>query len=566
MRYHVLATDYDGTLAAHGVVDADTLSALQRFKRSGRKLVLVTGRELDDLFRVFPDGELFDRIVAENGAVLHCPADHRTRLLGEPPAPALVRALKERGVSPLSVGQVIVATWEPNETVVLETIRDLGLELQVIFNKGAVMVLPSGVNKATGLSAALEDLGLSAHNAVSVGDAENDHAFLAISECAVAVENALPMLKQRADLVLARARGAGVSELIDALLVSDLAELGPSLVRHRLDLGRDANDALLGLAPYGVSLMIAGLSGSGKSTLASALLEQLTTRGYQFCLVDPEGDHAGTEEAIALGDSQHAPAISEVLDVLSHPSASAVVGLLGLPLPDRPAFFDDLLTHLTALRARTGRPHWLILDEAHHLVPPAWKPELSANHALGTSLLITVHPERIAPAVLAEIDLMIAVGEQASQSVQAFATAIGAPDPAPARPDPGEALAWFPREARPPIAFRPEQPRGERLRHQRKYASGTLGPDKSFYFRGPEDKLKLRAQNLELFLQIAEGVDEATWLHHLRAGDYSAWLREAIKDQELADEVGAIEAAKRSAAESLAAVGDAIRRRYTGSA
>ena len=48
----------------------------------------------------------------------------------------------------------------------------------MIFNKGAVMILPSGVNKATGLAAALEELGLSPHNVVGVGDAENDHAFL----------------------------------------------------------------------------------------------------------------------------------------------------------------------------------------------------------------------------------------------------------------------------------------------------------------------------------------------------------------------------------------------------
>ena len=127
---------------------------------------------------------------------------------------------------------MIVATSHPHENTVLETIRDLGLELQVIFNKGAVMVLPSGVNKATGLSAALDELGLSPHNVVGIGDAENDHAFLSLCECAVAVANALPILQERADWVTQREHGGGVIECINQLLASDLRELEPQLARH----------------------------------------------------------------------------------------------------------------------------------------------------------------------------------------------------------------------------------------------------------------------------------------------------------------------------------------------
>ena len=111
---------------------------------------------------------------------------------------------------------MIVATWEPHEAKPSsKTIHDLGLELQVIFNKGAVMVLPSGVNKATGLAAALAELGLSPHNAVGVGDAENDHAFLRVCECSAAVANALPAVKDTADIVMKGDHGAGVAELID---------------------------------------------------------------------------------------------------------------------------------------------------------------------------------------------------------------------------------------------------------------------------------------------------------------------------------------------------------------
>ncbi len=229
MRYLALACDYDGTLAAQGRVDAATIAALERFRASGRHLVLVTGRRLDDLLGVFPRPELFARIVAENGALLYRPTSSEEVVLGEAPPERLVQTLQDRAVDPLDVGRVIVATVHPHEAAVLEAIRDLGLERQVILNKGAVMVLPSGVNKATGLGAALAELGLSPHNAVGVGDAENDHAFLELCGCAVAVANALPTLKERADYVTSRDHGAGVVELIDRLLADDLTELAPRL-------------------------------------------------------------------------------------------------------------------------------------------------------------------------------------------------------------------------------------------------------------------------------------------------------------------------------------------------
>lgn len=227
MRYLALATDYDGTLATNGRVEEETLAALKRLRGSGRRLIMVTGRQLDDLLNVFPHLDLFEQVVVENGALLYQPAIREEKLLGEPPPEEFIKALRQRGVNPLSVGRVIVATWHPHETTVLDIIRHLGLELQVIFNKNAVMVLPTGVNKASGLSAALSQLGLSSHNTVGVGDAENDHAFLNFCGCGVAVANALPMLKEHADFVTQAARGAGVVELIDQLIASDLAELVP---------------------------------------------------------------------------------------------------------------------------------------------------------------------------------------------------------------------------------------------------------------------------------------------------------------------------------------------------
>src|SRR5258708_236123 len=209
MRYFCLICDYDGTIAHDGRCAPSTVEALKKVRASGRKLILATGRQLAELQEVFPDYTIFDRLVAQNGAVLCRPASKGCKVLAAAPPPEFVDQLRRRGVRPLAVGQSIVATWHPYESVVLEVIRAQGLELQMIFNKDAVMVLPSGVNKASGLQVALNELRLSPHNAVGVGDAENDHVLLGMCECGAAVANAPPALKERADLVANGSHGAG---------------------------------------------------------------------------------------------------------------------------------------------------------------------------------------------------------------------------------------------------------------------------------------------------------------------------------------------------------------------
>lgn len=223
MRYRGLACDYDGTLAHNGTVGEEVVLALQRCRDSGRSLLMVTGRELRDLKASFGHLDLFHYIVAENGATLFSPTTGEEWPLAAAPPDSFAQSLRTRGVQPLAVGQVILATWSPHETIVLKTIHDLGLELQVIFNKGAVMVLPSGVNKATGLKVALDRLGLAPEEIVAIGDAENDHALLDSAGLGIAVANAVPMLLERADLVTRSDHGQGVVELIGLLLENDLA-------------------------------------------------------------------------------------------------------------------------------------------------------------------------------------------------------------------------------------------------------------------------------------------------------------------------------------------------------
>jgi HAD superfamily hydrolase (TIGR01484 family) len=220
MRYLALATDYDGTLASHGSVEPETIQALRRLAATGRKLILVTGRRVDDLIRVFPEAAIFDRVVAENGPLVYRPQSRQTRVLAKPPPAAFVEELQRQGVQPLTAGQVFVATEQPNERVVLDVISEMGLDLQVILNKGSVMVLPPSVDKATGLSAALEELGISRQDVVGIGDAENDEPFLAICGRGVAVANALKALKARADQITQGENGAGVREVMEWLITA----------------------------------------------------------------------------------------------------------------------------------------------------------------------------------------------------------------------------------------------------------------------------------------------------------------------------------------------------------
>ena len=566
MRYLALATDYDGTLATHGEVPPHVLAALQRARDAGRRLVLVTGRVWPELQAVFPQYKVFHRIVAENGALLIDPETSEQTLLGATPPEAFIERLRALHVEPISIGKVIVATWEPWQHAVLGAIRDLGLELQVIFNKGAVMVLPSGVNKASGLCAALSQLGISRHNCIAVGDAENDHALLEQSQLGVAVANSIPMLKERADWTTLGERGDGVVELIDEWLQSDLSARTPRHGRVHLTLGRRESGEAYTVPLQGARLLLCGRSGAGKSTLTSALLEQLTEAEYQYCLIDPEGDFQTSPGRVVMGDAEHRPDPAEVVKALAVTPANVVVNLLGVPLEERPAFAALLLKQLAHHQDVYGRPHWVVIDEAHHMLSNTTDVKVAELHEESSgTLLVTVHPSHLHPSELSRIDTVVVVGTSPRESLDELAAARGLDLPPLEEPalEPGQIVVWSRQQPFELVKLAGLESREERRRHQRKYAVGELGPDKSFYFRGPTGALNLRAHNLALFLQMADGVDPETWSYHLERNDYSTWLRDAVKDSELAEEVLQIEGEPSAPEQSRALVRKAIDRRYT---
>lgn len=543
MRYLALAADYDGTVAREDRLTDAARYAIARLPASGRRTLLVTGRRLADLHRVCSELRLFDLVVAENGAVLYDPRRHEETLLAPPVPSRFIQRLREEGVEPLEIGQVLISAHDRHRAVIHDVIRELGLELQVIYNRLSVMVLPPGVNKATGLAAALRKLSLSQHEAVGIGDAENDYSFIRYCECGAAVANAVDSLKAAADLVTHGVNGHGVAELVDELIANDLKRLEGRIERHLVTIGKRDDGSEVRIPPYGHNILIAGPSGSGKSTLTAGIVERLIDKGYQVCIIDPEGDYSSMQSVIALGSHRRAPGVNEVLSILEDPVINLSVNLLGLPLEDRPFFFAQLIPGLQAMRARTGRPHWVVLDEAHHMLPQVWgHAESTMPRALGETILVTVHPDRVAPAMLAPVDTVFAIGASPEDTLRRFAdsTKRTLRWPQGLEHRPRHAVAWFAGEGTEPFLVQPERTRAERIRHHRKYAEGDLRYH-SFYFRGPDGRHNLKAQNLAVFCQIAAGIDENTWMFHLRNNDYSRWIREAVRDPWLAEQIEPIE-------------------------
>ncbi len=542
MRYLALVTDFDGTIAIDGNMADAAVTAIERLRMSGRRAILVTGRRPDNLLAILPHVHLFDYVVAENGAVVYEPRTRRETLLAHPLPLEFIQRLKALSI-PLEVGRVVVATWLPHHNAVLQAIQETGLELHVIFNRAAVLVLPTGVNKAIGMDYALRKLGFSPHEAVGIGDAENDHSFLDRCECAVAVADAAPSIRKLASFVTKGAAGQGVVELIDELVADDLSRTHGRLDKNLITIGTRSDGTAVTVAPYGLNILIAGPSGSGKSTMTAAVIERLMERTYQLCIVDPEGDYGTLPEVLTIGNQHHAVTVTEVLAFLEDTKININVNLLGIPLADRPLFFAQLLPNLQAMRTRTGRPHWIVLDEAHHMIPAEWSHlDKLLPHKLGETVLVTVHPNHLAPMTLSLVDVVIAVGHSPRDTMNQVGDALGRTLewPEELSHQRGKVVVWFPHRGEPPFSMSAAPGRAERLRHRRKYAEGDMRYH-SFYFRGPRGRQNLKAQNLIVFSQIADGVDEETWLFHLRRGDYSRWFREAVKDKYLADQAERIE-------------------------
>jgi hydroxymethylpyrimidine pyrophosphatase-like HAD family hydrolase len=570
--FHAVAVDFDGTLTESGCPGASVLAALDEARASGLRIVIVTGRIVAELQAVFPDAvEHADLIVAENGAVLA--HGDRCRFLAAPVPGALADALAGRGLA-CRRGEVLLACSGADETVVLEEVRRLGLECQLIRNRAELMVLPAGVSKGTGLAAGLAELGVSVHNTVAIGDAENDHSLLAAAELGVAVANAVGALKAGADIVLRGADGPGVASFLRGPVLAGRERVHPR--RWRIVLGPLADGTPASIPASQVNVLVTGVPQRGKSYAAGLIAEQLIRLGYSVVIFDPEGDHAGLGQlrnVIVAGSGGTLPSAEDLGRVVRHHSGGVVVDLSAAPAAQRAGYLETAHRQLERLRAATGLPHWLIIDEAQ--VPLARDARAFFEPAAAGYCLITHRPEDLRPEVLLAVDVLIALpGDHAAGSLADLVAAAGTMSHAAAaaligRAGPGQAVLVDRQHPGTGVVFTIGRRETAHMRHWHKYSGGHLDPERRFYFRRDADTpagvTAGSAVELDHQLRVC---DDAIIVHHCQHGDFSRWVADVLGDPPLAAAVAAAENAVRAgtatAAGARTSLTAAISQRYTG--
>ena len=560
--FRVVAVDFDGTLA-EGPVTPGTLAVLAEARARQIRLILVTGRIMSELRAAFPQvDDYMDAVVAENGAVLASGAD--TRWLAAPVSGAVSAGLTARGVAH-RCGQVLVACAAADEPAASAVIRELGLDCQLLRNRGELMILPAGVTKGTGLTEALSMLGLSRHNAIGVGDAENDHSLLDACEVGVAVANAVGAVRDHADVVLAKPDGEGVAELLRGPLLTGRGYLHPS--RWQLTLGTDERGEAVTVPASQLNIVICGGTGDGKSYLAGLLLEQVIQLGYCVIACDPEGDHRGLGELrgvyVTGGQEARLADPADVVRLLRQGYASVIADLSHLDAAGQCGYAARLAGEIEAHRAATGLPQWVAIDEAHgpigrngaarHLINPAGK----------GYLLVTWQPEELSADALAAVDAVITLGspDPATQFVDLTAAVAGLPRPDIARllsGPPGRAVLAWRRHPGGAVAFTLGPRATPHLRHEQKYGRCGVEPARRFHFRTePDTATGAVAANLaELEAELAR-CDEGVLRHHCPGRDFSRWVSDVFHDKALAVSLSAVESSL--PARSPGAVVDQVR-------
>ena len=574
-QIRAVALDYDGTLATEGGPTPAVLDAIAETRARGLRVVLVTGRILGELRAVFPSAlEWFDAVVAENGGVVA--TGHHQRALATPVDDALDEALGARGIG-FRRGLVIVAVASnSDDRAVFEAIGDQGLDCHVARNRGELMVMPSGVSKATGLAQALAEMGVSLRNALAVGDAENDIALLEACELGVAVGNAVPSLKLHADLVLAEPDGGGVAALLAAALARREPPIRPA--RRQVVLGSGDDGGWVRIPASGVDLLIVGGSGSGKSFAAGLVAEQLIALGYTVAAIDPEGDHVALgslARAVALGGGPTPPDPEDVARIVRQSLTSVVVDLSLVSALERDAWTRRTLSLLEDSRAAYGVPHWLLVDEAHAPLGRELGIARCFHPAQKGHCLVTYRPSDLAHATLSDLDCLLLLGGEDgldAETLEVVSQVAGTSREAlqSAAKGLGFGRALLVRAGRPPELQPVTLSRRwvRHVRHWHKYAAAQLPPGRRFYFRNPAGVVAGIAGNLVEFQRLLHRCDARTLERHARAGDFSRWLREVIADEPLAIAFEAFEArfargvSKLEAQDARMAMVDAVEQRY----
>lgn len=513
--YQVVASDIDGTLTSAGELSVDALQAMHRARVNGVSVVLVTGRIAAELYAEFPDiAEHADAMVLENGAVLVL--DGETVLLAPPVDTTLDVELDRRGV-PFRRGEALIATDSCYATQVVDAIGRLGLDCQIIRNRGALMVLPAGVTKGSGLRSVLARMNRSPHNTIAIGDAENDLSMMTVAELGVAVANAVGSVKAQADLVIDDQDGKGVAWLLNGPIVGGARRWCPA--RRWIDIGVFGDGSVTQLPGSQGRIVVTGPPGSGKSHVIGLMAEQWILDGYGVLVVDPEGDHTELKnlDNVTVVDSRyHLPEPSELSDML-HPRTSVVVDLSGLEPEAKSGYVHRLRSVVEAHREQHGFPHWVIYDEAHllgHQEEARWLRR--GGYVLSSFAPATLPAEEVDASDIVVETLELDRNEAVLQAIPRATIRCGNGSPRP---------------------FTVAQRRTVHIRHRHKYSDVALPRERRFYFRTADGQSVSPAGTMREFSTAVGRLAPESLQFHLERGDFSRWLGRTITDTEFAAEV-----------------------------
>ena len=553
MIFKALACDYDGTLASHDLIGPEALRALGKAGEAGLRLVLVTGRTFFEITRVCERLDLFDAVVAENGAVLYYPREGLIRDQAPPPPLRLLAELDRRGIY-YEHGRVIVGTGRSDEPRVREALVAAGVSLDLVYNRGALMLLPAGITKGTGVAQVIRALGLSFHDVLALGDAENDLPLFEVCGWCACPSNAFDGLQARADWVFPGTDGEAIACALEDSILPERLSVARSR-RHRIAVGWAVGSAEPVTIPErGVNVLIQGDPLSGKSWMVGALIERLLGRRYSVCVIDPEGDYrvlrrlAGVTWT-AIRDRR---SMERTLGRFERdPAACVVADLSELAHGDKVECIAAGLAAIRRLRHRFGLPHWVILDEAHYSLHRGGV----APEALGLEdkgfCLASYKGSWLSDKVVEAMDVLVLARTTAREELDFLRAR----------------LAAFPVDGESAVSVLPELSRGEfvlveadaggpprlwsftatpretpHVRHLSKYADQRVGPDRAFLFRRPDGRVVAMAESLNEFREAAACLEEEVLAHHCRRGDVSRWVEHVFSDGILATLLRKVEA------------------------
>jgi hydroxymethylpyrimidine pyrophosphatase-like HAD family hydrolase len=568
MYCRVLACDFDGTGATNGQLAPELAAALGEARARGVVTLLVTGRVREDVEALCADLSMFDAVVAENGAIICLPQWKRTIQLGQPPSAELLSALRARGV-PFHAGAVVVGTWERHAPDLFALVRQQGIDGQIVFNREAVMLLPTGINKASGIQRALEELGRSEHNLVAFGDAENDLPLFAVAELAVAARGAIPAVARQAEDALSQPNGAGVARYVHQLLRDGCRLPTPS--RHCLLLGADASGASVELPATGQHVLVSGDPRSGKSWLTGLVAERLFERNYRFCLIDPEGDHAALAQRpriLTLGRDVPLPEPAALPRLTADHGLSLVLVLAALSQHAQRAYVENAVRALEGDSDITGLPHWILVDEAQYFFGKSTKCPVRFDGGV-TYLFSTYRPSLLANSVHAAIGAHVVARTMVDDERYFISGVLQARGPRDIVPfevlsgiEPPRAGLLLQTPGGPRWStFNPAARVTTHAHHARKYADLRVPEDRAFWFGSGAGQPGPVAHNIAEFHRAVQTLPAAVLRQHLTAEDFSRWAADVLGDDDLARAFGKLERTVRhgapaSAGELLAHIED----------